>query len=129
MRRFPPPGIMTVYGLSNGVLLLIGMFAPNWVGLIAVLLTAFFLSLMFPTIFALGLKDLGPNSNVAGSFIVMAIVGGAVVTPFMGLLAEVLHSTALSYQVPLYGNLGVAAYAYYMTGYEAKRLTRSTFEI
>jgi len=35
----------------------------------------------------------------------------------------------LSYQVPLYGNLGVAAYAYYMTGYEAKRLTRSTFEI
>ena len=129
MRRFSPPGIMTVYGLSNGVLLLIGMFAPNWVGLIAVLLTAFFLSLMFPTIFALGLKDLGPNSNVAGSFIVMAIVGGAVVTPFMGLLAEVLHSTALSYQVPLYGNLGVAAYAYYMTGYEAKRLTRSTFEI
>jgi MFS transporter, FHS family, L-fucose permease len=47
----------------------------------------------------------------------MAIVGGAVLTPMMGLLAEFLHSTALAYQIPLYGNLGVAAYSHYMAGY------------
>ena len=95
----------------------------------AILLTSFFLSLMFPTIFAMGLKDLGANTNIAGSFLVMAIVGGAVMTPLMGLLAEAIHSTALAYQIPLYGNLGIACYAYYMSGYGRRRLAVSTFEV
>ena len=129
MRRFSPSKIMTTYGLLNVALLLVGIFSPNWTGLVAILLTSFFLSLMFPTIFAMGLKDLGPNTNIAGSFLVMAIVGGAVMTPLMGLLAEALHSTALAYQVPLYGNLGIAAYAHYMAGYRRRRLAVSTFEI
>ena len=61
---------------------------PGWVGLWAVFLTSFFMSLMFPTIFALGLKKLGPNTKIGGSLLVMAIVGGAVLTPIMGLIAE-----------------------------------------
>jgi FHS family L-fucose permease-like MFS transporter len=113
----------------NAVLLLVGVLSPGWMGLMGILLTSFFLSLMFPTIFAMGLKDLGPNTNIAGSFLVMAIVGGAVLTPVMGLLAEFLHSTALAYQIPLYGNLGVAAYSRYMGRYSGRRLTVSTFEI
>jgi FHS family L-fucose permease-like MFS transporter len=59
----------------------------------------------------------------------MAIVGGAVLTPLMGLLAEFLHSTALAYQIPLYGNLGIAAYARYMGSYRRKAMTVSTFEV
>jgi FHS family L-fucose permease-like MFS transporter len=129
MRRFSPGKIMTTYGLLNVVLLLMGIFSPGWMGLMAILLTSFFMSLMFPTIFAMGLKDLGPNTNIAGSFLVMAIVGGAVMTPLMGLLAEFLHSTALAYQIPLYGNLGIAAYSRYMGGYSRRRLTISTFEV
>jgi FHS family L-fucose permease-like MFS transporter len=129
MRRFSPGKIMTGYALLNAVLLLVGIFSPSWMGLMAILLTSFFMSLMFPTIFAMGLKDLGPNTNIAGSFLVMAIVGGAVMTPVMGLLAEFLHSTALAYQIPLYGNLGIAAYSRYMAGYSRRRLTVSTFEI
>ena len=50
-------------------------------------------------------------------------------TPLMGLLAEFLHSTALAYQIPLYKNLGIAAYSRYMAGYSRRRLTVSTFEI
>ena len=129
MRRYAPSKIMTVFGLTNVGLLLLAMFVPNWAGLAAILITSFFLSLMFPTIFAMGLKDLGPNTNIAGSFLVMAIVGGAVMTPLMGALAEWLHSTALAYQIPLYGNLGIAAYARYMTGYSGRRIAVSTFEI
>ena len=91
MRRFSPSKIMTTYGLLNVALLLVGIFSPSWMGLMAILLTSFFMSLMFPTIFAMGLKDLGANTNIAGSFLVMAIVGGAVMTPLMGLLAE-FHS-------------------------------------
>jgi FHS family L-fucose permease-like MFS transporter len=129
MRRLSPSKIMTTYGLLNVALLLVGIFSPNWIGLTAILLTSFFLSLMFPTIFAMGLKDLGANTNIAGSFLVMAIVGGAVMTPLMGLLAEAIHSTALAYQIPLYGNLGIASYAHYMSGYRRRRLTASTFEV
>lgn len=121
MRRFSPSKIMATYAVINVALLLLGVFSRNWTGLVAILSTSFFLSLMFPTIFALGLKDLGPNTNVAGSFLVMAIVGGAVMTPLMGLLAEGLHSTALAYQVPLYGNAAIACFSLYMAGYKKRR--------
>jgi FHS family L-fucose permease-like MFS transporter len=129
MRRFSPSRMMRAYGLINALLLLIGVLVPSWIGLVAILATSFFLSLMFPTIFALGLKDLGPNTNLAGSLIVMAIIGGAVVAPLMGGIAELLHNTAWSYQVPLYGMLVVAAYAQYMTKYSGERMITSTFEI
>jgi len=120
MQRFSPSSIMTFYGITNATLLLIALAFPSWTGLSAIFLTSFFLSVMFPTIFAMGLKDLGPNTNIAGSFIVMGIVGGAVLTPIMGLLAERLHSTAHALIIPLLGMLAVAAYAYYMGGYDAR---------
>ena len=85
---------------------------PGWAGLWAVFLTSFFMSLMFPTIFALGLKRLGPNTKIGGSLIVMAIVGGAVLTPIMGLIAEAYHSIAPAYLVPLGAYIVVAGYAF-----------------
>jgi FHS family L-fucose permease-like MFS transporter len=121
MQRFSPSNIMTAYGLINASLILVGIVYPSWTGLAALLLTSFFLSVMFPTIFAMGLKNLGPNTNIGGSFIVMAIVGGAVFTPLMGLLAEVIHSTAHAFIIPLLGMLGISAYALYMKGYDARR--------
>ncbi len=129
MRRYAPSTLMTVYGVTNGALLLVGVVWPSWAGLVAILLTSFFLSVMFPTIFAMGLKDIGANTNIASSFIVMAIVGGAVLTPLMGLFAEAVHSTAVAYVIPLLGNLGIAGYSAYMHGYSARRMTVSTFEI
>ena len=129
MRRFPPSSLMTVYALINVSLLLIGIVHPGMIGLGALLLTSFFMSVMFPTIFAMGLKDLGPNTNIAGSLIVMAIVGGAVLTPLMGLLAEHFHSTAAAYSVPLCGYLVVAVYARFMHAYTRTRLLQSTFEV
>lgn len=121
MKKFSASGIMTVYGVTNALLLLVAMLLPGWTGVVAILLTSFFLSVMFPTIFALGLKDLGANTNIAGSFIVMAIVGGAVLTPMMGLLAERTQSTALALVIPLAGMLAVAGYARYMSGFESRR--------
>ena len=69
------------------------------------------MSVMFPTIFALGLKELGPNTKIGGSFLVMAIVGGAVLTPLMGLVAED-RSIAVAYLVPLAAYALVAIYAF-----------------
>jgi FHS family L-fucose permease-like MFS transporter len=116
MKRFLPSRLMATYAAVNVLLLLTGILRPGWIGLTAILTTSFFMSVMFPTIFAMGLKNLGPNTNVAGSILVMMIIGGGVITPFMGWIAE--HtSTAFAYQVPLYAYIVVLLFSLYMTRY------------
>jgi len=112
MRFIAPNKMLGVYALVNIALVAVGVRWPGWAGLWAVFLTSFFMSLMFPTIFALGLKGLGPNTKIGGSLIVMAIVGGAVLTPIMGWVAEAHRSIALAYLVPLAAYGFVAAYAF-----------------
>src|SRR5271157_4244673 len=77
MKFIAPTRLMGIYSLINVALIGVGVFLPGWIGLWAIFLTSVFMSLMFPTIFALGLKGLGPNTKIGGSLIVMAIIGGA----------------------------------------------------
>jgi len=112
MRFLAPHKLLGSYALVNVALVSVGIARPGWIGLWAVFLTSFFMSLMFPTIFALGLKGLGPNTKIGGSLLVMAIVGGAVLTPIMGLIAEARHTIAAAYSVPLTAYLLIAAYAF-----------------
>ena len=67
---------------------------------------------MFPTIFALGIEGLGRNTKIGGSIIVMAIVGGAVLTPLMGWISQVTHRISLAYAVPLicYGVIAIYSF-------------------
>ncbi|MHB1936409.1 MAG: L-fucose:H+ symporter permease [Acidobacteriaceae bacterium] len=116
MRYVEPHRLMGVYGLINIALLAIGIEFPGWMGLWAIFATSFFMSVMYPTIFALGIRGLGRNTKIGGSLIVMGIVGGAVLTPAMGLISEWSHSIALAYLVPLLGYVGVALYAFCGTG-------------
>jgi FHS family L-fucose permease-like MFS transporter len=113
MRFVSASKLMGGYSLANIVLVSVGVFHPGWLGMWCVFLTSFFMSLMFPTIFALGLKGLGPNTKIGGSFLVMAIVGGAVLTPIMGLVSERFHSLALAYSIPLIAYLYIAIYSYW----------------
>ena len=87
---------MGVYSLVNIVLVAVGVAFPGWVGLWAIFVTSFFMSVMFPTIFALGIDGLDQNTKIGGSLIVMAIVGGAVLTPLMGWISQTQHSIAQS---------------------------------
>ncbi len=119
MRYFKPHVLMGVYGLLNIVLLAVGIKFPGWVGLWAIFATSFFMSVMYPTIFALGLRGLGRNTKIGGSLIVMGIVGGAVLTPIMGLVSEGSGSIAIAYLVPLAGYVGVALYSFF--GSEIRR--------
>jgi MFS transporter, FHS family, L-fucose permease len=70
------------------------------------------MSSMFPTIFALGVQGLGHNSKVGGSLIVMAIVGGAVLTPLMGLIADSTKNLALAYCIPLAAYVLIGFYSF-----------------
>jgi len=113
MRFVAPNKLMGTYAVINIVLASTGVLHPGWTGLWAIFLTSLFMSLMFPTIFALGLKGLGPNTKIGGSLIVMAIIGGAVLTPIMGLISEKAHSIALAYSVPLMAYVVIALYSFF----------------
>ena len=113
MRTISPNQLMGAYSIANIVLVSLGVAFPGWFGLWCVFLTSFFMSLMFPTIFALGLKGLGPNTKIGGSLLVMAIVGGAVMTPLMGFISEKFHSIAWAYVVPLFCYIVIALYSFF----------------
>lgn len=113
MRFILPSRLMGIYALANIGLVSVGVLFPGWLGVWCVFLTSFFMSLMFPTIFALGLKGLGSNTKIGGSFLVMAIIGGAVLTPVMGLVSEKFQSLALAYSVPLVAYIYICLYAFF----------------
>ncbi len=113
MKFFEPSRLMGTYGVINVALVAVAVLDPGWAGVWAVFLTSFFMSLMFPTIFALGIKELGPNTKLGGSMIIMAIVGGAAAPPAMGLVFQATHSMAISMVVPLLCYAFITYYAYY----------------
>ncbi len=80
--------MLGVYAAVNVVLGLIAVTRPGWFGVGCLLTTSLFMSIMFPTIFALGLKGMGEKTKTAGSLLVMAILGGAALTKIMGMLAD-----------------------------------------
>ncbi|MCU0397964.1 MAG: L-fucose:H+ symporter permease [Cyclobacteriaceae bacterium] len=80
--------LLMVYGALASLLCLAGILAGGEVAVYSVLSINFFMSIMFPTIFALGVKDLGEHTKLGSSFIIMAIVGGAIMPPIMGLIAD-----------------------------------------
>jgi MFS transporter, FHS family, L-fucose permease len=112
MKRFEPSKLMGAYSSINVVLCAIAIFIPGILGGWALVITGFFMSLMFPTIFALGIKGLGPNTKLGGSVIIMAIIGGAVWTPIMGMISDKTHSMALAIIIPLISYLFIIYYAY-----------------
>src|SRR5215469_4868992 len=112
MKFLEPSRLLGVYAIANVALLAFGVLDPGWAGLWAIFLTSFFMSLMFPTIFALGLKGLGPNTKLGGSLLVMAIVGGALMPLLMGKIGDARHSIAPGYLVPLVAYVMVALYAF-----------------
>ena len=95
-----PTRVLALYSALCCLLLPVVSANLGWVSLIALYGVFFFMSIMFPTIFALGIKDLGPKTKKASSFIVMAVVGGAVFPPAMGWIAD-LYGMSMGFLVPI----------------------------
>jgi FHS family L-fucose permease-like MFS transporter len=115
MRFIAPARIIGAYALANMALLLVGIVHPGLLGGYALMATSLFMSVMYPTIFALGIKDLGPNTKLGGSFLVMAIVGGAIVPLLMGAIRDRTGSLALAFLIPFAGYLIVALFGLFAT--------------
>ena len=104
--------LMGIYAVINVALAIVAAFAPGMAGLVALTALSFFMSIMFPTIFALGVKGLGPYTQTGSSLIVMAIIGGAILTPLMGLVADRTASMHMAILVPAACFLVIALYGF-----------------
>ena len=88
MSKFRPALLLAIFAAADVALCVAAATAGGDLGLYALMLTSFFMSIQFPTIFTMSLRDLGTHTKSGSSFLVMAIVGGAVVPPLMGLVSD-----------------------------------------
>lgn len=116
MRKIAPNTLLMIFALINILLSAIVVFGKDWLSVYSLMAIFFFESIMFPTIFALSVKDLGHHTKKGSSFQIMSIVGGALMPYVMGLLSE--KTTAQAYIVPLFCFVVVAWYGW--KGYKIK---------
>ena len=118
-----------VYCLINTLLMVVVYLKIGWISLIAVFLSFFFMSIMFPTIFALGIYGLGSKAKMASSFIVMGITGGAMMPKLMGWVGD-HYNMSKGFVVPFacFGVMTLLAFSWpllsgvsSLTGLDAKR--------
>jgi len=99
MRFIAPNKILAAFAIGNILCCILVAQSLGWLSFVALLFINFFFSIMFPTIFSLGIKDLGDKTQRASSFISMGVVGGAILPYFMGKIAN--HDVAEAYYLPI----------------------------
>lgn len=118
MQYIAPQRLLTVYAVINvflsAYIVLVGGESSLW----AFIGVEFFMSIMYPTIFSLAIKDMGDKTPIASSFMVMAIVGGAVFPPLLGYIADETGSIRWAYAIPLACFIPVAYFGW--KGYRQK---------
>jgi MFS transporter, FHS family, L-fucose permease len=100
MKRVPAPRLLSLFATGSLICAAIAILMSNAVSIWAVVLMGFFHSIMFPTIFALGIRNLGGYTKLGSSFLVMAIIGGAVFPAIMGYISDA-SSIQRAFVVPL----------------------------
>jgi FHS family L-fucose permease-like MFS transporter len=111
LKRFSAHKLLGLYALANVVITFLVFLKLSWLSVACVFLSYFFMSIMFPTIFALGIFGLGARAKKASAFIVMAIMGGAILPKLMGYVADNFDMSR-GFIVPMVCFVFVAIYAY-----------------
>jgi FHS family L-fucose permease-like MFS transporter len=120
MRYIKPAKLLSLYAFINILLLTMAVTTKGNMAVYAVMASPFFMSIMFPTIFALGIKELGEETKLASSFLVMSIIGGGLAPIVMGFISDKTGSMQTAYVVPLFCFLFVLYYG--LRGYKIKSL-------
>ena len=110
MRFIKPYKLLAAFAFCNIIMCVIVAQGFGWPSFIALLFINFFFSIMFPTIFSLGIKDMGPHTQLASSLIVMGVVGGGLFPYLMGLIAN--HNVATAYYLPIICYLVIFAFGF-----------------
>ncbi len=116
LARFEGAVLMRLFAAINVGLALIACLPTGGLGVAALVMASFFMSIMYPTIFVLSIRGLGPLTKPGASMIVMAIIGGAVLTMAMGLLSDVAGTIHMAMLVPALCFVVVALYAHAQRG-------------
>jgi len=107
-----PNLLLSIYGIANSMIIVGVMMDIKHVSWKVLPFCWLFMSIMFPFIFAMSLRNLSSQTKLAASFQIMSIVGGAIAPPFMGLLAETYHSMAICFILPLIGFIAPTIYGF-----------------
>lgn len=116
LNRYKSQNLLAVYALFSSGLLGLAIITDGLLAIICIIAVYFFMSIMFPTIFALATKKLGSQMKMGASLVVMAIVGGAVIAPATGYLSKI--DMQVSLLIPIACFLFVFYYA--VSGYKIK---------
>jgi FHS family L-fucose permease-like MFS transporter len=111
MNCISPTRMLFIYAVVNIGLCFVVAVSPGMVAVYALGLTSFFMSIMFPTIFATGISGLGAKTSIGSSCIIMAIIGGAVFPPVMGWLSQATGHLQYAFILPLICFAAIALYA------------------
>lgn len=111
LKKFAAHKVLATFASLAGLCSLLVFCKLGWLSAIALFLSYFFMSIMFPTIFSLGIHGLGGRAKKASSFIVMAIMGGAIMPKLMGHIAD-LHGMSAGFIIPLICFVFVAIYGF-----------------
>ena len=112
MKYFKPENLLASYAVVCVLLCLVAIFGQGLITIYALIGICFFMSIMFPTIFSLGIQQLGPDTEMASSLIVMSIVGGAVLPRIFGLISDATGNIQMGYIVPLIAFAVVAFFGF-----------------
>ncbi len=124
LRKFAAHKVLGLYGLLNVAVCLVIFLKLGWLSVASVFLSYFFMSIMFPTIFALGIHGLGVRAKRASAYIVMAIMGGAILPKVMGAIGDA-YGMSRSFIVPLCCFAFVAFYGFAWTRLSRTDASRS----
>jgi FHS family L-fucose permease-like MFS transporter len=111
LRRFSAHKVLGLYGVLNVLVTFLVFCKLGWLSVACVFLSYFFMSIMFPTIFALGIFGLGYRAKRASAYIVMAIMGGAILPKLMGAVAD-KYDMSRGFIVPMVCFILIALYGY-----------------
>jgi FHS family L-fucose permease-like MFS transporter len=101
MQYIKPRKLLIIYAIINILLSILAIVGTGMIVVYTLIAVAFFMSIMFPTIFSMGIDGLGHNTKIGSSLIVMSIVGGALLPPVLGFISDVTGSIQNGYVVPL----------------------------
>ncbi|MBY0480442.1 MAG: L-fucose:H+ symporter permease [Chitinophagaceae bacterium] len=102
MKFVKPSTLLAAYAAINALLCIGAIVLHGMIAIYIVIGIAFFMSIMFPTIFSLGIKDLDADTEMGSSLIVMAIVGGALIPPVLALISDITNNIQVGYIVPFF---------------------------
>ena len=112
MKFIAPNKLLGVYAIMSALLCVVAILIKGNLAIYALIGICFFMSIMFPTIFSLGIKELGADTEMASSLIVMSIVGGAILPRIFGLISDATGNIQMGYIVPFVCFIVVAYFGY-----------------